>query len=86
MNIYSQFDEDNPKNRISVIGNPTIGKVKTVMVGVRNNSRSTKAVEVWLNELRLTGFNSQGGWAAQSALNVQLSDAGSVTFSPFAFK
>ena len=79
--IYSEFDEDNPKNRISVIGNPTIGKVKTVMVGVRNNSRSTKAVEVWLNELRLTGFNSQGGWAAQSALNVQLSDAGSVNMS-----
>ena len=79
--IYSEFDEDNPKNRISVVGNPTIGKVKTVMIGVRNNSRSTKAIEVWLNELRLTGFNNQGGWAAQSALNVQLSDAGSVNMS-----
>ena len=79
--IYSQFDEDNPKNRISVIGNPTVGKIKTIMVGVRNNSRSTKDVEVWLNELRLTGFNNQGGWAAQSALNVQLSDAGSVNMS-----
>ena len=79
--IYSEFDEDNPKNRISIIGNPTIGKVKTVMVGVRNNSRSTKSIEVWLNELRLTGFNNQGGWAAQSSLNVQLSDAGSVNMS-----
>ena len=79
--IYSEFDEDNPKNRISVVGNPTIGKVKTVMVGVRNNSRTTKDIEVWINELRLTGFNSQGGWAAQSALNVQLSDAGSVNMS-----
>ena len=79
--IYSEFDEDNPKNRISVVGNPTIGKVKTIMVGVRNNSRSTKAIEVWLNELRLTGFNNQGGWAAQSALNVQLSDAGSVNMT-----
>ena len=79
--IYSQFDEDNPKNRISVIGNPTVGKIKTIMVGVRNNSRSTKDIEVWLNELRLTGFNNQGGWAAQSALNVQLSDAGSVNMS-----
>ena len=79
--IYSEFDEDNPKNRISVVGNPTIGKVKTVMIGVRNNSRSTKAIEVWLNELRLTGFNNKGGWAAQSSLNVQLSDAGSVNMS-----
>ena len=79
--IYSEFDDDNPKNRISVVGNPTIGKVKTVMIGVRNNSRSTKDVEVWINELRLTGFNNQGGWAAQSALNVQLSDVGSVNLS-----
>ena len=79
--IYSQFDRDNPKNRISVIGNPTVGKIKTIMVGVRNNSRSTKDIEVWLNELRLTGFNNHGGWAAQSALNVQLSDAGSVNLS-----
>ena len=79
--IYSEFDADNPKNRISVIGNPTIGKVKTVMIGVRNNSSSAKDIEVWLNELRLTGFNNQGGWAAQSALNMQLSDAGSVNLS-----
>ena len=79
--IYSEFDTDNPKNRISVIGNPTIGKVKTIMIGVRNNSSSAKDVEVWLNELRLTGFNNQGGWAAQSALNMQLSDAGSVNLS-----
>lgn len=76
--IYSEYDEDRPKNRISVVGNPTIGKVKTVMIGVRNNSRSTRSAEVWVNELRLTGFQNQGGWAAQSALNVQLSDVGSV--------
>jgi len=79
--LYSAFDEDNPKNRISVIGNPTIGKVKTVMIGVRNNSRSTRSAEIWVNELRLTGFQNQGGWAAQSALNVQLSDVGSVNVS-----
>ena len=76
--LYTAFDEDHPKNRISVIGNPTIGKVKTVMIGVRNNSRSTRSAEVWVNELRLTGFQNQGGWAAQSALNVKLSDVGSV--------
>jgi len=79
--LYSAYDDAHPKNRISVIGNPTIGKVKTVMIGVRNNSRSTRSAEVWVNELRLTGFRNQGGWAAQSALNVQLSDVGSVNVS-----
>ena len=79
--IYSAYDDDNPKNRISVIGNPTIGKVKTIMIGVRNNSRSTRSAEVWVNELRIMGLENSGGWAAQSALNVQLSDVGSVNMS-----
>lgn len=79
--LYSVYDEANPRNRISVIGNPTIGKVKTIMIGVRNNSRSTRSAEVWVNELRIMGLENAGGWAAQSALNVQLSDVGSVNVS-----
>lgn len=79
--LYSVYDEANPRNRISVIGNPTIGKVKTIMIGVRNNSRSTRSAEVWVNELRIMGLENEGGWAAQSALNVQLSDVGSVNVS-----
>ena len=75
---FSEFDSDQPNNRISVMGNPTLGEVKTIMIGVRNNGRTTKSVEVWANELRLQEFSNEGGWAAQGALNVQLSDLGSV--------
>lgn len=75
---YSIYDEDNPKNKISIMGNPTLGEVKTMVIGVRNVSGSEKSGEVWVNELRLRDPESSGGWAAQGNLNVQLSDFGSI--------
>ena len=55
-----------------------LGEVKTMMIGVRNNSGEEKSGEVWINELRLLEHNNKGGWAANANLNVQLSDFGSV--------
>ena len=75
---FSEFDSERPSNRISVMGNPTLGEVKTIMIGIRNNGRTLKSVEVWANELRLQEFSNEGGWAAQAALNIKLSDLGSV--------
>ena len=74
---YSAYDSDKPKNRITVMGNPTLGDIKTLVIGVRNNSGQEKSGEVWVNELRLKEFNNSGGWAAQGNFNVQLSDLGS---------
>lgn len=79
--IYYEYDADNEKNKISVIGNPSLGTIKTVMVGVRNNSRNSKSGIVWINELRLIGFNNKSGWAAQGAMNMQLSDLGSLNLT-----
>ena len=79
--LYSVYDERHPKNRISIIGNPTLGKVKTFMIGVRNNSRATRSAEIWVNEMRLTGLENRGGWAAQGALDVKLSDVGTVNMT-----
>lgn len=76
--VYSSYDPDKPANKVSIVGNPSLAEVKTIMIGVRNNSRTTQSAEVWINELRLTDFNEEGGWAAQSNLNVQLSDLGSI--------
>ncbi len=75
---FSDYDPDRPNNRVTVMGNPTLGEVKTIMIGIRNNGRTVKSVEVWANELRLQEFSNEGGWAAQGQLNVQLSDLGSV--------
>ncbi len=75
---FSVYDADHPANRVSIVGNPTLGEVKTMMIGVRNKTGVHKSAEVWVNELRLKEYNNSGGWAAQGNLNVQLSDMGSL--------
>ena len=78
---YSAYDEDKPNNKITVMGNPTLGEVKTMVVGVRNLSSDAKSGEVWVNELRLRDYNNSGGWAASGNLNMQLSDFGTVNLT-----
>lgn len=78
---YSEYDPNNPENRISVVGNPSIGNVRAIMIGVRNNSMSAKNAEVWVNELRLVGYESKGGVAAHSTLGIRLSDLASIDLS-----
>ncbi len=79
--LYYTYDADKPANKISIMGNPSLAEVKTIMIGVRNNSRYLKSAEVWVNELRLTEYNESGGWAAQGNMNVQLSDIGNVNLA-----
>ena len=78
---YSAYDEDKPNNKVTVMGNPTLGEVKTMVVGVRNLSSDAKSGEVWVNELRLRDYNNSGGWAASGNLNLQLSDFGTVNLT-----
>ena len=74
--LYSMADPSRPENTVSILGNPSLGEVKTMMVGVRNISHEHKSGEIWVNELRLMEPNNHGGWAASGALNIQLSDIG----------
>ena len=71
-------DPNNMLNTISIVGNPSLAEVKTIMIGVRNKSNTVKSAEVWVNELRLSDFNESGGWAANANLNVAVSDLGTV--------
>ena len=75
---YSVYDEQHPSNKVTIMGNPTLGEVKTMILGVRNLANDQKSGEVWLNELRLLDYTNEGGWAAQANLNMQLSDLGTV--------
>ena len=75
---FSAYDPDRPANKVTVIGNPTLGEVKTLIIGVRNLTAQNQTGEVWVNELRLKDYNNEGGWAAQANMNVQLSDFGNV--------
>ena len=75
---YSAYDSNKPNNKMTVMGNPSLGEVKTIIIGVRNLSGEQKSGEVWFNELRLREYTNDGGWAAQGNLNIQLSDFGAL--------
>ena len=76
--IFSGQDPENENNRVAVMGNPSLSDIRVMMVGVRNNSTSTKDGIVWLNELKVTDFESAGGWAADGSAQLSMSDVATV--------
>lgn len=78
---FSRSDSDNPNNTITIVGNPSLANVRTMMIGVRNLSASTRSAEVWVNELRVKDFDESGGWAAEGNFSIQLSDVGSLVLA-----
>ena len=81
--IYTEMDAELPANVVKIIGNPTLGQVKGIMIGVRNvqDDGLSRCLEVWVNELRLTGFDERGGTAALARADIKLADFGQVTLS-----
>ena len=82
--VYDEIDPDSPskKNILRIKGNPSIGEVQRMHVGIRNpvrNNLSARSVEVWLNELRLSDFDVKGGWASNARMALRLADLGSVS-------
>jgi len=72
--------------RVSVSGNPNMSNIKVIMIGVRNpiktrnksDDGAPKYGEVWFDELRLSDFIEDGGWAANAHLQAKLADLGTV--------
>lgn len=78
---YSAHDPDNTSNTATVLGNPSLSDVRVMLVGIRNRSNSVKDGIVWCNELRVTDFNEDGGWAARANVNLGVSDIATVNFT-----
>ncbi len=78
--LYTGRDPSNERNRMAVMGNPSLSDVRVILVGVRNNSNATKDGTVWVNELKVTEFDEAGGWAAKANMNLGLSDIAQVNF------
>jgi len=73
------------KNKVKIKGNPNLGEVQVMMIGIRNKkgqlNTGPKSAIVWINEMRLSEFDEDGGWAANSRLTTRLADLGSVTMA-----
>ena len=80
---YTYVDPENPTHKVTVKGNPDIGLVKGIMVGVSNNdpSQGTHDVELWINELRCTGLNENAGGAALARMDVKMADFGNLALA-----
>ena len=73
------------KNKITIKGNPNLGEIEVLMIGVRNPSQVQGNVDkgaiIWVNELRLSEFDEKGGWAATGRFSSKLADLGTVSFT-----
>ena len=75
------------KYKISVRGNPVLSKVSTLVLGVRNPEDSSgfggqdKSACVWFNEMRVTGYKNQIGYATRGSVSMQLADLGNIRAS-----
>lgn len=78
------------KNRVTVIGSPSISDVQAILIGIRNPKKTSatpdddgepKCAEIWINELRLTEFNKQSGWATTGRISMNLADLGNLALS-----
>jgi cell surface protein SprA len=87
LSVTDVFVYKNENARISISGNPNLSNVRVIMVGVRNpiktrniqaDDGNPKSAEVWVNELRLSDFVENGGWAANAHFQARLADIGTV--------
>jgi cell surface protein SprA len=68
----------------SVLGNPNIGEVSSILVAVENakdNNPAPLNTEVWIDELRLSEINEHGAYAALGRVDVKLADLGRLSVS-----
>lgn len=83
--LYSERVEG---RKYTVLGSPNLGKIKVIMIGVRNprkeslddgNNMMPKSATVWVNELRLSDYSNKGGWAAMALARTNLADVGNLS-------
>lgn len=91
--VYQGVDPENEDRLLKIKGNPNLQGIKTIMIGIRNPHKESHTLEnwsedgqakcaiVWVNELRLTDFVSDGGSAAVAQMQVQLADFANVNMS-----
>ncbi|WP_290842013.1 cell surface protein SprA [Flavobacterium sp.] len=78
--------------RLGIKGNPNFGLVRTLMIGIKNNTRnpliptagttaSNRPIrgEVWFNELRMAEMDNQGGWAGVLNMDANVADFATIS-------
>ena len=66
-----------------IFGSPNLAEVRGMLVSVYNPNviDGRKSVELWINELRLSGLDEQAAYAAIGRVDLQLADLGTMSLS-----
>ncbi|GAA0735364.1 cell surface protein SprA [Gaetbulibacter jejuensis] len=68
------------QQRVAIKGNPNFGDIRVLMVGVKNiNPNEDVCGEVWVNELRLSDLENEGGWAAIASVDTNFADFANIS-------
>ncbi|THV58800.1 cell surface protein SprA [Chryseobacterium candidae] len=70
-----------PYKNIYIKGRPSLGNITTIMIGVRNadpRTSSTITRVLWVNEIRLSEIENDGGYAGNASLNFNMGDLATV--------
>lgn len=68
-----------PGTVVAIRGEPALNRITEIGIGVRNPSEAGRGVpsldaELWVNEMRVSGFEDQSGWAANLRTQLTLAD------------
>jgi len=79
-----QFGDAN--KAIYIKGRPSLGNITTIMIGVRNapdrgNLGTSITRVLWVNEIRLSEIENDGGYAGNASLNFNLGDFATINTS-----
>lgn len=90
LDVYERSDilEDAvPGAIVAIRGNPSLGRVTEIGMGIKNpfnpenpsgNGTPILNAQFWLNELRVSGFDNEQGWAANARSTLKLADFATV--------
>lgn len=70
-----------PFKNIYIKGRPSLGNITTIMIGVRNaDTRGGAGISrvLWVNEIRLSEIENDGGYAGNASLNFNMGDLATV--------
>lgn len=72
----SEFGGGDTFKKLYIKGRPSLGNVTTIMVGIRNSGKRFGSIDriLWVNEIRLSEIENDGGYAGNASLNFNLGD------------
>jgi cell surface protein SprA len=77
--LFSQLQSNG--QRYGVMGEPNLGEIRGILIGIENSKAEAACGEIWVNELRLSSINEKGGYAALGRVDMNLADLGTISLS-----